>query len=434
MGETEDQYWDDPAEVIIEEVPTGKQRRQRGLKKSLFFLVPVLLLATTQSGAITLSNGKVEFGLGVLGLKSCTQSSNIQVTQKSTYTISGFALKTITMSNIPISCYGYDLIISVLKPGANGSTDLASLFSTVKKLYIYDRNGTFYTSVSDSSYVSLTSTHDGMTNTDAVTITFTSPSLLVSDFGTLGVESSQNILTSLPCGSGGDCTVGAVGPGGGVVVVYFNTPFTASGSPCNTNCYGLEIKGADNNKSDIWAKTSGNVNANGDVSAVYHGIGAGYLNTKLAITSPNGSNNSSAAYGAVAACWNKTTASPNDRWYLPSVMEYAYLFKQVRESSAFRNAATGFPAVTNYYSSEEAQPSFTIASYNTFFSNDGPPAGVTLAGQVVGTPGPTYALAIAPMNASSSYTNSTFSDFSQMYIFNHPKNNGYAYICMHAFG
>jgi hypothetical protein len=73
----------------------------------------------------------------------------------------------------------------------------------------------------------------------------------------------------------------------------------------------------------------------------------------------------------VAACWNKTTTSATDRWYLPNVMEYAYIFKAVKESAALRTAASGWPAVTNYYSSEEVTSSYSASGYVTTFNNGG---------------------------------------------------------------
>jgi len=428
----DDQYWDDPISDGSD-APRNAGKRRSLISKALFLFIPMLLIATTQAGNISLSGGRVEFGQGVLTLKSCTQTSDIKVKQTSAYTTSGFALKTITLSNIPVSCYGYNLIVSVLKPGANGSSELATLFSGVKKLYIYDRNGTFYTSQSDASYVSLTSTHDDPTNTDSVVISFNSPALLVSDFGTLGVESGENILTNLPCGLGGDCALGATGPLGGTVAVYFTSPFSALGSVCNDKCYGLEIMTTDKNYQDVWSKNGSNVATSGQVNATYHGIGAGYMNTKLAFAAAGGANNSTTTNGAVSYCWNRSTASPNDRWYLPSVMEYAYIFKQARDyPSLFNSVVTGFPAVTNYYSSEEAT-GFTNAGYLSTFNADGPPAGISFVGSQQ-SPSSSRALSVAPQTAAGASVSTSYSDYGRIMAFDHPKTSGYAIICMHAFG
>jgi len=428
----EDQYWDDPASDGADDSGYALKRRSL-ISKALFLVIPMLMIATTQAGNISLSGGRVEFGQGVVSLKSCTQASDIKTKQSSTFTASGFALKTITLSNIPVSCYGYNLIVSVLKPGVAGSSELANLFAAVKKLYIYDRNGTFYTSQSDAAHVSLSSSHDDPSNTDSVVITFLSPSLLVSDFGTLGVESGENTLTNLPCGLGGDCTLGATGPFGGTVAVYFTSPFRAPGSPCNEKCYGLEIMTTDKNHQEVWSKDGNNVATNGQVNATYHGIGAGYMNTKLAFAAAGGANNSTSTNGAISYCWNRNTTSPNDRWYLPSVMEYAYIFKQAKDYPAlFNYVTTGFPAVTNYYTSEEAT-GFTGAGYQSIFNADGPPPGITFAG-FPQSPGPTRALSVAPQTAGGAPVSNSYSDYAKIMSFDHPKTSGYAIICMHAFG
>ena len=425
-------YWDDPASDGADDSGYALKRRSL-ISKALFLVIPMLMIATTQAGNISLSGGRVEFGQGVVSLKSCTQASDIKTKQSSTFTASGFALKTITLSNIPVSCYGYNLIVSVLKPGVAGSSELANLFAAVKKLYIYDRNGTFYTSQSDASYVSLTSSHDDPSNTDSVVITFLSPSLLVSDFGTLGVESGENTLTNLPCGLGGDCTLGATGPLGGTVAVYFTSPFRAPGSPCNEKCYGLEIMTTDKNHQDVWSKI-GTSATSGQVNATYHGIGAGYLNTKLAFTSAGGANNGTGTGGAISYCWNRNTTSPNDRWYLPSVMEYAYIFKQAKDyPSIFNYVVTGFPAVTNYYTSEEAT-GFN-AGYASIFNADGPPTGITYAGfPQSGSIGADRAISVAPQTASGAAVDGSFVDYAKLMAFDHSKTAGYAIICMHAFG
>lgn len=426
----EEQYWDDPISDGAD-TPGYRRKRRSLISKALTLIIPMLVIATTQAGNISLSGGRVEFGQGVVSLKSCTQTSDIKTKQSSTYTASGFALKTITLSNIPVSCYGFNLIVSVLKPGPDGSSELATLFTGVKKLYIYDRNGTFYTSQSDAAYVSLTSSHDDPSNTDSVVITFLSPSLLVSDFGTLGVESGENILTNLPCGLGGDCTVGATGPFGGTVAVYFTSPFSAPGSACNLKCYGLEIMTTDKNYIDVWSKI-GTTATSGQVNATNHGIGAGYLNTKLAFTSAGGANNGTGTGGAISYCWNRNTTSPNDRWYLPSVMEYAYIFKQAKDFPALFNSATsGFPAVTDYYTSEEATGFNT--GYQSIFNADGPPNGITYQGYPISN-SPQRVISVAPRTAGGAAVNGSFADYAQLMAFDHRKDAGYAIICMHAFG
>jgi hypothetical protein len=429
-------FSDDPVDLDVKKFNRLSARINQSLMVFVLLITSSIFLGTTLAANISLTGGRTEFGQGVAGLKACSSSNQVIIKQKAEYTLSGFKLKSVELSNIPVSCYGYDLILSILNPGADGTNTLATLFGSVKRLVVYDKSGSFYTSQSDASYVTLTSTHDSGSNTDSVLISFNTANVLISDIGTLGIESSDNILTSLPCGAGGECPVGSTGPGGGTVVAIFDQPFQAPGSPCDLTCYGLEIDAAQINQSDQWTKNSGNGNVNGQTNATRSGMGAGYYNTKLAFQSANGSNNSNARYGAIASCWNKSTTSATDRWYVPSVMEYVYIFQKVKENAAFRTAAPGWPAITNYYSSEEVTTSYSIAGYTTTFNNDGPPAGFNLEVTRPNTPDATQALAVAPssqITPSFLYPNSSFSNYNGMRVFNHPKNNGYAYFCIHAF-
>jgi len=432
-GHEEPAYFsDDPVDLEITETKGLKAKINKALMVIVLLGTTSLFVGNTLAANINLGGQRFEFGQGVAGLKACSSSSSLTIKQGVEYTNDGFKLKTVQLSGIPTSCYGFNLILSVLSPGAAGSSTLATLFSTVKKLIILNRYGTFYTSASDGTYVTLTSTNDAATSTDSVLITFKNPSLLVSEIGTLGIESSENVLTDLSCGAGGDCAVGAVGPGGGAVVLYTDTPFTAAGAPCNTQCRGLEM---DRNISSItiteWTKNGAGAITTGSVGRGARGLGAGYANTKLAMESANGSNNSTGRLGAMAFCWNKTTSSATDRWYLPSVMEYAYIFKQVSESAAFRTAFPGFPAVTDYYTSEEAWSSW-FTEYPAFFTNGGPPAGITLMAQNV-SPGTTRALSVQPKKADGTAVDSAYSGFAKLSIFDHAKSSGYAVMCLRAF-
>ena len=427
-------FSDDPVELDVKRFNRLSAKINQSLMVFVLLITSTIFVGTTLAANITINGGRSEFGQGVAGLKACSASNQLVIKQKAEYSVSGFKLKSVELSNIPVSCYGYDLILSILNPGADGTSTLATLFGSVKRLVVYDKSGTFYTSQSDASYVTLTSTHDSGSNTDSVLITFNTASVLISDIGTLGIESSDNILTSLPCGAGGDCNVGSVGPGGGAVILYSGPAFSAPGSPCNLSCHGLEMdQTVAANYSDQWTKNASQGYMNGSVGRGSHGLGAGYVNTKTAMQSANGSNNSTQRYGAMGYCWNKTTSSATDRWYLPSVMEYAYIFKQVSDSSAFRTAYTNFPAATDYYSSEEAWSTWRT-DYPSIFTADGPPSGISLDITITGTPTTTDAIAVEPRTAAGTMVNNTYAGFAKLGVWNHPKNNGYAVICLHAFG
>ena len=434
-SEDESAYFsDDPVDFVKPKRKVIPESLNKGLMFFVFLATSSIFVGNTLAANVSINNGRVEFGQGVAKYKACSGSNSLVVKQGAEFTGGVFKLKSVEISNIPVDCYGLDLIVSVLKPGADGSGVLATLFGSVSRLIIYDKSGTFYTSQADSSYVTLTSTHDSGSNTDKVLISFNTASVLISDIGTLGVESSANVLTSLPCGAGGDCTVGGAGPGGGAVILYTGPTFSAPGAPCNLSCHGLEIDtGTSSYYSDQWTKTSGNANVNGLVGRGATGLGAGYTNTKAAMNSANGSLGNNTRNGAMAYCWNKTTSSATDRWYLPSVMEYAHIFKQIADSSSFQSSFGAKFPTTDYYSSEEAWSTW-YTDYQALWNADGPPSGISLfASNSTPSPDNTYALAVEPDNSSGVRLNLWTDGYAKLKVWAHPKNNGYAIICLHAF-
>ena len=424
-------FSDDPVDYCESKQRVTRRSPKKGLALFVLLITSSLFVGNTLSANIAINGGRLEFGQGVARYKAC--SDNLVVKQNAQFSQSGFKLKSIEISNIPVACYGLNLIVSILKPGAVGTGELATLFGSVNRLRIYDRSGTFYTSQADSSFVTLTSTNNPATSTDTVLITFNTASVSVDDIGSLGVESSENTLTSLPCGAGGDCAIGATGPGGGAVIIYQEAAFSAPGSPCDLDCHGIEMdttNGA-SNYMDTWAENSVGTSITGSVGRSDTGLGAGYTNTKRAMTSANGSLGNTTRNGAMAYCWNKTTSSATDRWYLPSVMEYAHIFKKVSESAAFRTAWTGFPATTNYYSSEEAWSTWD-ADYQARWNADGPPAGVTPTIYPGGV-STDRALSVQPMLSNGVMVSATYAGYAKLAVFSHPKNAGYAVLCLRAF-
>jgi len=425
-------FSDDPVDLEVTETRSFKAKINRTLMIFVLLGTSSLFVGNTLSAGINLGGQGTEFGQGVAGLKACSGANSLGINQKAEYTNDGFKLKSVQLSGIPTSCYGYNLILSILPAGVEGSSTLATLFSTVKRLIILNRYGTFYSSASDATYVTLTSTNDAATSTDSVLITFKNPSLLVSEIGTIGVESSENVLTNLSCGAGGDCAVGATGPDSGTVVLFTSQPFTADGAPCNTQCRGLEVdQSIVANYIDVWTKNSSGTITTGSVGIGARGLGAGYANTKRAMESANGSNNSALRTGAMGYCWNKNTTSATNRWYLPSLMEYAYIFKQISQSAAFRAKAPGFPAATNYYTSEEAWTNW-FSEYPAFYTNGNPPSGVTLSLTNV-SPSSARVLSVQPQKADGTMTDNTYAGFAKLQVFDHPKSAGYAVMCLRAF-
>lgn len=427
-------YSDDPVEY-------GNPRRRfipesinKGFAIFAIMVTSSVFFGTTLAANISFNNGRVEFGQGSAQIKVCSGSNNLVIKQGSEFANPGFKLKTIEISNIPVACYGLNLIVSILKPGALGTGELVALFESVTRLIILNKSGTFYTSQADSPFVTLTSTNNPATGTDTVLITFNTAIVSLDDIGTLGVESSENVLTNLSCGGGGDCAIGALGPAGGAIILYQETAFQAPGSPCNLDCHGIEMdQTIIANYSDQWTETTGGDFMNGSVGRGLTGLGGGYANTKRAMTSPNGSLGNTARTGAMAYCWNKTTTSATDRWYLPNVMEYAHIFKQVSDNAPFRSAFNGVPASTDYYTSEEAWSGWDSA-YQGIWNSGNPPSGISLF--IAGGSGSDIterALAVEPATESLALAQTSYADYAKLKIWAHPKNSGYAVICLRAF-
>jgi hypothetical protein len=425
-------YSDDPVDHSHKRNTRLSARINQSLMVFVLLITSTIFLGSTLAANISLSGGRVEFGQGSAGLKACSASNQVGVKTRAEYTLSGHKLKSVELSNIPTSCYGYNIIVSILQPGVDGTNTLATLFSSVKRLVILDRSGTFYTSQADSSYVTLTSTNNAITSTDTVLISFNTPEVLTTDIGSIGIESSENTLTNLPCGAGGNCDVGGIGPGGGAIIYYQDTTFEAPGSPCNLSCQGLEI---DQSISSVvlepWTKNSSGGITTGSVGQGATGIGGGYANTKRAMTSANGSLGNTNRTGAMAYCWNKSTASATDRWYLPNVMEYAYIFKQVSDNSAFRSAFNGVPPSTDYYTSEEAYSGWDTA-YPTIWNNGNPPPGISLL-LYSGNGFTDRALSVEAATASDAMVPQNFAGYAKLKVWAHPKNAGYAVMCLRAF-
>jgi len=154
LGEDEAAYFsDDPVDLDVKRFNRLSAKINQSLMVFVLFVTSTIFVGTTLAANITINGGRSEFGQGVAGLKACSASNQLVIKQKAEYSVSGFKLKSVELSNIPVSCYGYDLILSILNPGADGTNTLATLFGSVKRLVVYDKSGTFYTSQSDASYV-----------------------------------------------------------------------------------------------------------------------------------------------------------------------------------------------------------------------------------------------------------------------------------------
>ena len=163
---SEDFYHDDP----IEEKPTRKFRNNL-LTQVALIIASVFFFQSTLAGNISLnSNSGVEFGQGVSQAVACSGDTDLTLTPRSTF-VNGSPgahyLQSVTVSNIPTSCYGDDFTISAYNNSS--STPLALFNGTSTSAVVYNNNGTFELGVGTLADASITS------GSGTFTITFANP-------------------------------------------------------------------------------------------------------------------------------------------------------------------------------------------------------------------------------------------------------------------
>lgn len=327
----EDYYWDDPVEEASE------RSRLKKLPTAILLIISLVatsfFLRTTLASNITMAASTLEFGQATALTASCAGNNNIFITAGSIFAnaskAGSFKLDTITVSNIPQSCYGSDFTISLYPDSSNTP---ATLFYGATSLTLYNNSGTFSTLSSAANYVSLTSssvTCVGGGSCNSVRVVFITPTLLTSNISKITLQSGSH-TTVLSCASGGSCAVGETGPGGGFVYYYsaagFNcgASFTSTGSPTGGLCHYLEVSrknwngGTDPTKPGaIAAYYTTDVSSIPNESTANNSqatIGLGYQNS-VAIVS-QGNDNTTAAGAARAYAGNSLSD-----WYLPVTSE-----------------------------------------------------------------------------------------------------------------
>ncbi len=340
-----DIYSDDPVEVA----PSSGKRKLSSILAFLLLLVGgTYFVQTTLAANINLNSGPVEFGQGITQTTACSGATNLTISPNETFTnASGggaFYFSSVTVSNIPVGCYGKDFIIRAY--GNTGNTALAIFNTTSTDAVVYNNSGTFQAG-------------PGMTGatvssgSGTFSVTFTSPAALASSVFKVTVESRA--------GSTVIYNVGDIGPGGGRIfykdLAGFDCgpTFSSTGSPSGGKCNYLESapslwNGGAGDPVAKWANnTSQAVGTYGGSTetATAIAIGSGYRNTLAIIRAGNSD------IGVAAALADSHTVTVegvtfND-WYLPSANELAEM--RVRRSNI-----GGFFDTTNdsiYWSSSE---------------------------------------------------------------------------------
>jgi hypothetical protein len=185
---SEDFYHDDPVEEI-----SRTKVRSKLLTTAVVVVGSIFFFQSTLAGNISLnSNQGIEFGQSVSQAVACSGATNLLLTPLSTF-VNGSPgshyLQSVTVSNIPISCYGDDFIINSYDDSS--STPLALFNSTSTNAVVYNNKGTFQKGIGSS----------GMTVSSGVgsfTITFTNPVAQSSSVFKLTIRSTadQTVWTS----------------------------------------------------------------------------------------------------------------------------------------------------------------------------------------------------------------------------------------------
>ena len=306
---SDDSYHDDP----VEEIPK-KSLRSKFLSTGVVIVGSIFFLQSTLAGNISLnSNRGIEFGQSVSQAVACSGNTELTLTPRSTF-VNGSPgahyLQSVTVSNIPTSCYGDDFTINAY--GDSSSTPLALFNSTSTNAVIYNNNGAFSRGTGSS----------GMTvssGAGSFTATFTTPVAQSSSVLKLTIQSGLHTPYYL---------VGDRGPGGGFIYYVNESGFncgptyTSTGSPSGGKCKYLEVApsgwntGSDPGKA--WGGFNGLISSISNEFTAYNnilGVGLGYKHS-LAIIAQQGATTTYAA-GAARAY----VGGGKGDWYLPTLAE-----------------------------------------------------------------------------------------------------------------
>jgi hypothetical protein len=293
---------------------TVNQRRSGTSKRSIFLVTAVALVLTlgsTLAANINLgTNNTLEFGQGIQLTTACSGSTPLTVTPQATFVNSSGAgayyFSSVTVKNVPSSCYGVDFSLSAY--GETSSAPLAIFNTSSTNAIVYNNAGSFEAAAGMTG-MSVTG------STDSFTVNFASPVALGSTVARITIQSAAHVLSA--CIGQGQCTVGEEGPGGGIIVFTSVGGFTC-GPTYSDTCHNLEA--APNNWNGgsndfVWANVAyQNTFVGGSTAArslTSDQLGVGYKNS-LAIV--NEGNDATTAAGIARAY----RGGGKSDWYLPS--------------------------------------------------------------------------------------------------------------------
>ena len=284
-----DFYSDDPVSL------TSIQKRRKFPSVLAFLLLLVggtYLVQTTLAANISLNtDSPIEFGQGVTATTACSGATNLTITPNTTFTnVSGGGshyFSSVTVSDIPSDCNGTDFTINAY--GNSDSTALALFNSSSTSVVVYNNSGTFELGAGSIFKITLQS----------------------------------GAHTPSPCLTGGPCSVGEDGPGGGKIFYVSGSPF-ACGPYLAESCSYLEVAPS----AWVWSGGTGDFTASwlgGSYGPIAQdlGIGNGAQNTRLMVARESTPLKAGTATNAYRG------AGLSD-WYLPSKDELNELCKFAR--------------------------------------------------------------------------------------------------------
>jgi len=369
--------------VPLLELNPGRKNSWRWLPILLFFsvLVTFLGLRTVLASNITTNGGNpINFGQGVTTVTSCSGKESIIITPKVSFvnnskTADAFYFSSVTVANIPATCYGKDFQLNAYD--SNGTTSPLALFNTTQKdVVIYNNNGEFSAAKGSTAGLEI------ITNsTSSFTVIFTEPVALSTSVFAVTLQSTSHSASNC-LQDGMDCLIGQTGPGGGIVFYYdpqgFNcgSTFTATGSLLKNKCHTLEAaprnwyysldpncewaycKIPDNDPALYWAVSVGSipgVNPTQTSVPAFHGLnatgsqmGIGFANSEAIIDQMGPFDPQKNSYAAGAA--RAYLGNGFNDWYMPS-------WAELEQLCALKGVG-GFVQNVTYLSSTEARDDF----------------------------------------------------------------------------
>lgn len=156
-------------------------------------LIAVVTLGATFAASIRInSGGPVEFGQGMSAQTACTGDTSLSMTPTASFLneveTSTFLFKSLTVSNIPTTCYGVDFTINAYG-NSSDSTPLSLFNITSTDAVVYDNAGTFEDN-SGSSGMSVTG------GSGTFTITFDSPVAVSTTVYKVTIQSRSHISST----------------------------------------------------------------------------------------------------------------------------------------------------------------------------------------------------------------------------------------------